>query len=187
MKNLLYFFIIASLLSCSSEPEPIQEPETPIVNQNKNLILDSFEDERFVLYGRSDIGFMVAFSTEMDGEELEFEEIVGDFPNILRDSDGNTWNVFGKAVSGPKEGRRLSQMNGTMGFFFSFAAFFPEVSSFSFGPGQIIPQKESPDWTVDRGFVFFGATKDGIPSIDQPKFNTFIAAKSDIQYLDYSD
>jgi len=178
-----FLLIVLSFCSCTNEPEETQQPTSPNIEQNKNILVDSFEGERYVVYANSEYGLMVSFSTTLDSVELEFEEVVGDFPNILRDNNGNVWNIFGYSTSGPDKGRRLNQMNGTMGFFFSFAAFFPEVSSFSFGQGQVIPQEQSPDWTIDREFVFFGASKDGIPSIDNPKFNPHTIAKNDIDYL----
>jgi hypothetical protein len=44
------------------------------------------------------------------GVEFEFKN---DFPSILTDNEGNTWDAFGHAISGPREGERL---NGTVSY-----------------------------------------------------------------------
>ncbi len=44
------------------------------------------------------------------GVEFEFQN---DFPSILTDNEGNTWDAFGHAISGPREGERL---NGTVSY-----------------------------------------------------------------------
>jgi len=77
---------------------------------------------------------MVAFQTQtQDGTQLEFQVIQNKLPELLRDNEGSTWDVFGRAVSGPREGEHLQTITFMMGYWFSFAAFYPEIELFGTG------------------------------------------------------
>ncbi|MFC2112175.1 DUF3179 domain-containing (seleno)protein [Bacteroidota bacterium] len=43
----------------------------------------------------------------------------------MKDQEGNEWNVFGEAVSGPRKGQELHSVNSFMAYWFSIAAFYP--------------------------------------------------------------
>ena len=45
---------------------------------------------------------------------------------LLTDQEGNLWNLFGEAVSGPRFGQHLPVITAFMGYWFSFAAFYPD-------------------------------------------------------------
>ncbi len=40
----------------------------------------------------------------------------------------NNWDIFGRAVSGTRKGDRLKHTRSFMGYWFSFAAFYPNVT-----------------------------------------------------------
>jgi len=59
---------------------------------------------------------------------LTFER-TGSFPDILTDNEGNTWDVFGVAISGPRQGQRLK---GGISFLAYWWAWEGIYSSFNF-------------------------------------------------------
>ena len=76
-------------------------------------------DERQISEG-SDIGTVGVFSPRLDGRRLHFVS-VGD---EVRDREtGSTWNVLGRATSGPLEGGRLQTYQHLDTFWFAWAQF----------------------------------------------------------------
>ena len=62
-----------------------------------------------------------------DGTILQFDPIQDALPNIMTDSEGNVWDIFGQAVSGPRTGTQLNLVNAYSAMWFSWAAHFPSV------------------------------------------------------------
>ncbi len=98
------------------------------LTENGNIILDNFLGSEFIVTGNPQENLMVAFQTETEeGIPLIFQAIENMLPEILTDNEGNTWDVFGRAVSGPRQGERLKSIPYMMGYWFSFAAFYPGI------------------------------------------------------------
>lgn len=62
-----------------------------------------------------------------NGTELHFQPEENAWPVMMIDNEGNSWDVFGKALSGPRIGSRLNPTTSFIGYWFSWAAFFPEI------------------------------------------------------------
>ena len=91
-----------------------------------NAIHDEFENTELVLAGSEDKNFIVAFQRRLDdGTLLNFQSITGELPVIIMDDEGTRWDIFGRAVDGPREGQKLTPVVQMMGYWFSFAAFYP--------------------------------------------------------------
>ena len=93
-------------------------------------INDQFNDEPIVVVGNSSADIAVIYSRQLgDGTILEFSALDGQLPNILQDTEGNTWDVFGNAVSGPRAGEQLTMTNSFTAMWFAWVAFFedPEI------------------------------------------------------------
>ena len=98
-----------------------------------SMVLDEFLSAKLVIVGSNNLNFMVAFQRELsDGTLLEFEVVMDQLPVILSDQEGNHWDIFGRAVNGPREGEQLQQLTQMMGYWFSFAAFYPGISIYNF-------------------------------------------------------
>ena len=97
-----------------------------------DIIIDNTGDEKYVVIGNRNNNFMTAYlRTLTDGTTLEFSienpaNEVNDFRMI--DQEGTVWNVLGEAIAGPRTGTQLKQPNAFMGFWFSFVAFYNEVT-----------------------------------------------------------
>ncbi|MFD2530852.1 DUF3179 domain-containing protein [Gracilimonas halophila] len=97
------------------------------------VINDNFEGEKILIVGSSEMKVAVSFfRTLSDGTELEFEPVSEDLPVIAEDQEGNQWNIFGEAVSGPRKGEKLNHTGGYNAYWFAWADFFnfPEINRF---------------------------------------------------------
>ena len=92
------------------------------------VVNDQFGRAPIVAVGNSDANIAAIFSRELaDGTILTFSGLDGTLPNIMQDTEGNVWDVFGNAVSGPRAGERLTMTNSYTSMWFAWAAFFPSV------------------------------------------------------------
>ena len=93
------------------------------------LINHSLYNIEAVVAGSSEYHFAVAFQRVLkDGTILEFTPIGDSLPNIMRDQEGNVWDIFGFAEEGPRQGERLSSVQAYTGYWFALADFFPFLS-----------------------------------------------------------
>ncbi len=91
---------------------------------SNRLILDNFEGEKLAIVGNKEKNFIVAFNRELpDGTLLEFQVVQNSGAVILSDQEGNQWDVMGRAVSGPRNGK-LNTLPQMMGFWFSWSSFY---------------------------------------------------------------
>jgi len=82
----------------------------------------------FVIVGSNEDNFIVSyFSDPGDGTELEFEGIQNKYPIVMSDQEGNMWDLFGRAVSGPRKDTQLEPSGGFMGYWLAFSAFYPGI------------------------------------------------------------
>jgi len=88
-------------------------------------INDQFENQSIVAVGNSDLKFAAIYDRRLsDGTILTFSPIQDDLPNIMTDTEGNIWDVFGLAVSGPRTGEQLGSTNSFKAMWFAWAAFY---------------------------------------------------------------
>lgn len=81
-----------------------------------------------VIAGDKDRNFVVGFERmTQDGTLLSFTEAELDGTQIMMDTEGNTWDLFGYAVSGPRQGQRLTSPTGFIAYWFAWGTFFPEI------------------------------------------------------------
>lgn len=90
--------------------------------QSNNIIRDSFKGENYLIVGNPN--FIVSFNLAGDVSILNFEYVHNGSEILLNDNEGNQWNVFGEAVSGPRQGYFLGDSSSFMGFWFSIPAFY---------------------------------------------------------------
>jgi hypothetical protein len=73
-----------------------------------------------------DVGTAAVFDRVTGGRTLSFER--GGKPGTFRDHEtGSTWDMSGRATSGPLEGERLNQIPSDDQFWFALAGFFPRA------------------------------------------------------------
>lgn len=96
--------------------------------EETQLIRDTFQGAPVAVIGNKEANILVVLNRRLsDGSELEFTLVGEPNPWLLEDQEGNRWNLFGKAVSGPREGESLEAIPQMIGFWFSWAPFFEGI------------------------------------------------------------
>ncbi len=106
----------------------LQAKTYPLSNfgDNFKVINDSFEATNLVVVGNSKINMAISFSRILEnGTELTFSSTDKKFPIVLEDQEGTKWNIFGEAVSGPRKGQELKQIQSYNAYWFAIADFYP--------------------------------------------------------------
>lgn len=111
--------------------------------ESEKVIADSVGGEAIVVFFKAgtasaldglkirnskDIGTGAVFIPEIDGVALSFG-VDGEL--FVDEQTGSSWNILGKAVSGPLEGKQLTQVVAGNDFWFAWAAFQPETTVWS--------------------------------------------------------
>ncbi len=90
---------------------------------NNNIIRDAYKGKNYLIVGNAN--FITSFELTGELSMLNFEYAHNGSSEILvSDNEGNEWNVFGEAISGPKKGQFLGNSASFMGFWFSIPAFY---------------------------------------------------------------
>jgi hypothetical protein len=91
-------------------------------------INDQVDGQDIVVVGSTDLNFAVIYSRELaDGTILTFSPLTDDLPNIMSDDEGNVWDSFGTAVSGPRAGAQLVPPRSYVAYWFAWATHFPNA------------------------------------------------------------
>ena len=180
--------IVMSLISCSKVIEPVPENELPHLEGVKGVIQDDFEGESVVIYSNSSYSVFVAYSRITEsGKRLDFETSNLEFPIIMEDNEGTQWDIFGNAISGIGEGDKLNPISYQVGYWFSFASFYPKVTLFGETENERIHDDfQNTEWLIDPDDIKRGAFRDGIPSIDNPKYNNIRFYLDELDTVDNS-
>jgi hypothetical protein len=94
-----------------------------------SVLNDHLEGENLVVVGNAKDNFVVSYLNDRgDGTPFSFTPVQNQYPIVISDDEGNLWDVFGFAVSGPLKGKQLAHASSFMGYWFSFAAFYPKVT-----------------------------------------------------------
>jgi len=99
----------------------------PIDNfsDNVEVINESVGNMQVVVAGSSSLNFGVVFNRQVqDCTVLDFEAVQDRLPAVMRDNEGNEWDVFGVAMSGARTGQQLQKTNSYVAYWFAWTAFF---------------------------------------------------------------
>ena len=176
MKNLFFFLATFSLflLGCKDQ-EPDIVPNY-FADGSTSVILDEFEGVPIVVIGNARNQFMVAYERTLeDGSILDFTVEQRALPIVMTDTEGNKWDVEGKAVEGPRMGEQLIPLNAYIGYWFAWGTMFPGIELYNGTPyvGDFVPKQISPGWTIPNDKVLTVLGQDAIPAIDNPQFEEF--------------
>ena len=86
-------------------------------------IIDNFNAKPYLVVGNEHA--INAFLIGGDLSLLSFE-YNSDGETFFEDSEGNKWNIFGKALEGPRIEQTLTNATGVTSFWFAIAAFYPD-------------------------------------------------------------
>ncbi|RMF11741.1 MAG: DUF3179 domain-containing protein [Candidatus Dadabacteria bacterium] len=97
------------------------------------VVEDRVGDAEIVVGGACDGQFATAFlRTLPDGTRLSFRRSEMPLPILFADDEGNEWDLFGRAVRGPRAGQQLVHADSYVAYWFAWSTFFPdpEIASF---------------------------------------------------------
>jgi hypothetical protein len=91
-----------------------------------HIINEEFNGVPIVVIGSSNRNLAAIYErTLADGTILEFSALDGSGGVVMQDSEGNTWDIFGTAISGQRETESLPKTDSYIAFWFAWATFFP--------------------------------------------------------------
>lgn len=94
-----------------------------------NIRRYTFQNKEYLTVGNQE--FMVSFELNSLTSDLIFEYKFDGTEVILTDNEGNNWNVFGEALSGPRKGNFLNlAKTSMMAYYFSLESFYPGAKLF---------------------------------------------------------
>jgi hypothetical protein len=85
-----------------------------IINNKKTLVIGNKSDHYITSY--------------INDSNASFEAVQNNFPVVMKDSDNNQWNVFGQAISGPRQGDQLQSHTGFFALFWAWEKFYDNFS-----------------------------------------------------------
>jgi len=91
-------------------------------------INEQFNNQSIVVIGNTALNYAAIYSRQLsDGTILTFSPIQDDLPNVMSDTEGNVWDIFGTAVSGPRTGEQLGATRSYTAMWFAWASHFDNV------------------------------------------------------------
>ena len=148
----------------------VNPPVTKVKLTGKGVIHDIFQGVDLAVYSDIERGLFVAFRRPLKNGILTRFISQDEFPIILRDEAGNQYDIFGEVVDGPDTGTSFERLEGFKGYWFSVANFYPKPTLYGEELSEKMDREETADWAIDQNFISRGASKEGIPSIDNPSF-----------------
>jgi len=97
--------------------------------ENGQIIRDTFNGKNYLIAGNEDL--IYGFRLSSDHEDLTFEYDFNGTEAFFKDNEGNKWNIFGKAIEGPRTGETLTGAKSVMSYWFAIAAFYPNPEIYS--------------------------------------------------------
>lgn len=100
--------------------------------EEPRIVKETFGGKTYLIIGDATKNYLVAYeiSTQNDVTYSLIESALNP-AIIMEDSNGNQWDILGRAVAGPKKGEELIKANSFIGFWFGWAAFHPRIEIFA--------------------------------------------------------
>ncbi len=90
------------------------------------VVSDVLGDRRIVVVGSEQKNFIVSFYSD-ESASVIYRGVQNQFPTVFEDNNGNSYDIFGEAINGPLKGQRLIPTDSYIGFWFAWAAFYPDL------------------------------------------------------------
>jgi len=103
-----------------------------VSKESSSVIQDRVGNKDVVIFGSEEDNYLLAYKAQAeDGTALNFTTFKGTGEAVAVDNEGNEWNLFGEAVNGNRKGQKLLPTRSYIGYFFSWAAFYPDLKIYS--------------------------------------------------------
>lgn len=87
---------------------------TPIISGEKTIVVGDKKDHYIASY--------------INDSTVSFEAVQDQFPVVMKDSDGNSWDVFGRAIDGPRKGHQLRSHTAYFALLAAFEFFYDDIT-----------------------------------------------------------
>lgn len=91
----------------------------------------SFKSRKLLIVGNDKNQYFSAFSYNGNFLENSLFPVQNNLPVVMRDHEGNTYDLFGNIVSGPNAGIRLSSSNAYYAYSFAWQTIFNDIEIYS--------------------------------------------------------
>jgi hypothetical protein len=99
--------------------------QIPLMGSITRTINDQFGSQSIVVIGNAELNFGVIYDRQLaDGTILSFNPVQDNLPIVMSDTEGNMWDIFGTAMSGPRAGEQLAQTRSMKAMWFAWASLF---------------------------------------------------------------
>ncbi|MDR8392931.1 DUF3179 domain-containing protein [Aliifodinibius sp. S!AR15-10] len=120
--------IIGGPIDESGEPPPVRVFVIEQFGAGVNLVHDQVGDLPVIVAGSTIDQYAVSFMRRTETSDiLEFTAVQDSLPVIMKDQEGNRWDLFGYAVEGPRKGERLIPVRSYSGYWFAWHDFYPHL------------------------------------------------------------
>ncbi len=82
-----------------------------------------FNGKNYLVVGNENL--IYAFELGVDYSTLDFEYDFNNSEVFFKDNEGNKWNVFGRAIEGPRRGETITGAKSVVSYWFAIAVFYP--------------------------------------------------------------
>lgn len=107
-----------------------------VIIDSGGIINDTLADKPVVIFMDASSVFSIAFSREVNGQVLQFENVGDEGLKIVDKKTGSTWNLEGQAVTGPLEGETLSFVTSFITEWYGWSAYHPQTDIYGVAPQQ---------------------------------------------------
>lgn len=90
---------------------------------NGKVIKETFEGINYLVVGNENL--INSFVLNESQKDLNFTFSFNNSETFFTDDEGNSWNAFGTAISGPRTGEVLEGAKSVVSYWFAIAAFYP--------------------------------------------------------------
>lgn len=178
MRYTTFTFLLVFVLftACDKETSTPLEASNDIILKSSasvKVIQDQFEGTDLVVVANTEDKYAIAFDRMLDdGTLLDLQALPGSLPLVMIDQENNKWDIFGYAVEGPRTGQRLNQLSGYKGFWFAWAAMFPETTLFDGTPPPYEYSEDSIPLHLESCTIH-NLGSDDIVALDVPEFEKY--------------
>ncbi len=88
---------------------------------------DIVNGKSIILVGSTLKNMVISFELSEENMNLQFSPAQNELPVILSDQEGNRWDIFGRAIEGPRAGQKLKPTVSFIGYWFAWVSFYPDI------------------------------------------------------------
>ena len=93
-------------------------------------VIDEINGEKYLVVGNEQL--IKSYKLIGIYSDLSFNYTFNGNEEFFTDSEGNSWNILGQAISGPYAGQSLPETTDVVSYWFAIAAFYPNPEIYNY-------------------------------------------------------